>query len=185
MKVYRRDVVTDDMNGVWKCYEETFEQIDADSVQRHLMTNAEFSDVMLDSRVQKWFSVTDDDQLIGMSTITNDLDAVPLVSPRYFKKHHTDMYDRKAIWYIGFVGVHSRSRELHAFRSLVAEMLPQIVASDGMGVMDFSTYNVVHRHLPDITYLVLKRLNEAVQISKLDAQSFYAYRFDGKGEATT
>lgn len=167
----------------WRFYEDVFTELNALAANRHLMTFDEFEYVMADSRVQKWFAFSDDGRIIGMSTITNDLSAWPLVSPAFFAKRYPNHYERQAIWYIGFVGCNLEGTRAHAFYDLIARMQPQVEASDGIFVQDFCTHNVAVRRLPDATRAVLQRINSTVAFSRIDAQEFWAGSFAPHGAA--
>ena len=165
----------------WCFYEDVFVEVNTLAANRHLMTIDEFDHVMADSRVQKWFAFDDDGRIIGMATITNHLDAWPLVSPAFFAKLYPGQYERRAIWYIGFVGCNAEGTRAHAFRDLIAQMQPQVEESDGIFVQDFCTYNVGVRRLPDATRAILRRINPTVEFDRIDAQEFWAGSFASNG----
>jgi hypothetical protein len=167
----------------WRFYEDVFTEVNTLAANRHLMTFDEFEHVMADRRVQKWFAFRDDRRIIGMATITNELDAWPLVSPAYFARRYPMHYERGAIWYIGFVGCDIEGTRAHAFRDLIARMQPQVEASDGIFVQDFCVYNVGVRRLPDATRAVLRRINPTVEFDRIDAQEFWAGSFAPCGAA--
>src|SRR5258706_16131432 len=88
MNVKIVDLVQGDLREeAWTLYSEAFDELNALAVQRHLMYRNEFDDVMADPRVQKYLCLDVDDALRGMSIYTNDLGAVPLISPPYFERH--------------------------------------------------------------------------------------------------
>lgn len=189
MKIVRHDnlaeLLADDYHEAWLFYLRTFDRIDELAAQRHLMTQDEFDHVALDPRVQKYLAVSDGGRLVGMSTITNDLDAWPMVSPRYFAKHWPDRYERRAIWYIGFVGVSREGRREHAFRELITTMYPQVADSDGMTVMDYCAYNADVMNMPGVTIKLLQSINPTATGGRIDTQGFYAYEFaPGSGPGT-
>ena len=180
LSIHRHEVLPPHLvDKVYDMYAEVFEEVDALAAQRHLVTRAEFGVIAADPRVAKYLAYEGDGSLVGISTITNDLQAWPLASPAYYARHFFDHYDRSAIWYIGFVG--ARPGNPHVFSALVGHMYPQVVDSDGLAVMDFCTFNV-ERKLPERTYVMLLRMNPATQVSRLDEQVTYVYRFDGKGQ---
>jgi hypothetical protein len=172
---------TEHLDEAWRFYEEVFADVNTLAANRHMMTAEEFEHVMVDDRVQKWVAFNDEGRIIGMATITNHLDSWPLVSPQYFAKHYPDQYERRAIWYIGFVGCNAEGTRAHAFRDLIAQMQPQVEASDGVFVQDFCTYNVGVRRLPDATRAILRRINPTVQFGRIDAQEFWAGSFASTG----
>src|SRR5688572_13927439 len=72
------------LEDAWTLYDAAFRELNGLAVQRHLMYRSEFDEVMRDQRVQKYLCMDDDDTLCGLSTYTNDLHAMPLISPQYF-----------------------------------------------------------------------------------------------------
>lgn len=171
-----------DLDTTWQLYQRVFADINKRAAQRHLMTHHEYIDVAEDPRIRKYFAVQPDGDPVGLSTITNQLDAWPLISPEYFAHRFPDHYQRQAIWYIGYVGVDTTPTgrpRLHTFSQLIAAMYPQVIESDGLAVMDFCGYNIDVKHLPEVSRLVQHRLNPNVTGTVLDRQEFWAFRFDG------
>lgn len=158
-------------------YSEVFAPVKHMAAQRHLMTFTEFSEVASDARVTKYLAYDSDDKVVGVSTLLNDLDAWPLLEPEYFRWKFPQQFEDGQVWYIGFVCT-MPAAGVHVFTALVYEMLPRVVG--GVACMDFCTANV-DRRLPDITLVALLRKEPSVQVACLDAQSTYAFRFDGLG----
>jgi hypothetical protein len=179
------DALDDDTGAeAWSLYEATFTQINELAAQRHLMTLDEFYAVARDKRIRKFIAHDGTlDRMVGLSTITNDLEAWPLISPPYFRKNWPDHYAREAVWYIGIVGVHPNWPGAHVFSALIKAMSPLVFESDGLAVMDFCAWNEDLRQMPRVTTALLKRLypvGSNVQGERVDAQSTWVYRFDGQ-----
>jgi hypothetical protein len=172
-----------DRPALWKMYEATFAEIDGLAVQRHLMTSTEFHAVMIDSDVRKHLAYDGDrprDRLVGQSVITNNLDAWPLISPRYFARRWPDLYAEKRIFYIGYVGT-VKDAPAHTFRALISDMSREVFAADGMCVMDFCAHNVAELRMPTRTHALLRHLHPAPSSPLLvDEQQWWAWRFDGR-----
>lgn len=174
--VVRRDLFPDDEQTAeaYKLYVELFTPINELAAQRHLMTWREFRDVMSDGRIMKYLAYADDAmpyKLVGMSVMTNDLDAWPLISPPYFRRHFPELYEARQIWYVGFVG----AARPHVFSRLVAEMYP--ATSAGIVCMDFCSLRQ-QDGLHDTTALMLTRLAGKTWQHRLDDQATFAYRYD-------
>lgn len=161
----------------WNLYREIFTRINERAVQRHLMTAEEFSDLVEDKRVLKYLAYNTAGNMVGISTITNDMRAWSLVSPEYFARHWLDYFARKAIWYIGFVGV-IEGAPARTFRSLIGAMYPQVVASDGIFVQDFCQANV-DRGVPVAMQAIVGALNPGTWTRQVDAQTFWVGGFGG------
>lgn len=161
----------------WALYFETFRDLNAYAVQRHLMYRGEFDAVMADPRVEKYLTLDDDGRLTGMSTYTNDLAAMPLISPAYFERRWPDLYDTRRIWYCGFVAVHPHSQGSTAFGELVEAMYRVAAAQNGIIALDTCRYNNDRRHLDRVIPLMLHRLSGQVRTERMDEQTFWLYEF--------
>ncbi|XVV10925.1 hypothetical protein ACQP2X_39720 [Actinoplanes sp. CA-131856] len=170
-----------DLDAAWRLYAEIFAEVNELAAQRHLMTEAEFADVFHDPRILKFFVHDEAGDLAGMSVLTQDLSAWPLISPQYFARHWPQHYQRRAIWYVGFVG--ARPTYLHGFRELVSGMYPHVIASAGIAVMDFCAYNINQRRLPSITHKLLGWMNPDAGMHIADAQTFVVYDFNAAENA--
>ncbi|NMO57702.1 hypothetical protein HH310_41890 [Actinoplanes sp. TBRC 11911] len=171
-----------DVTEAWDLYSTLFADINVMAAQRHLMTADEFAAVYYDQRVLKFYVHDKNNALAGMSVLTQNLGAWPLISPPYFARRWPEHFARRAIWYVGFVGV--AGRHVHGFRELIRNMYAHVIPDSGIAVMDFCTYNVTQRRLPDVTLKLLSWMNPAADMELADAQTFVVYRFDRSGEVT-
>ena len=164
------------VDQAWALYNDVFAEVNTLAAQRHLMTAEEFTTVYHDPRILKFYVHDQAGDLTGMSVLTQDLDAWPLISPPFFARRWPHHYTRKAIWYVGFVGI--ATHQLHGFRELVRNMYAHVSSNNGIAVMDFCTYNLTRRRLPAITLKLLAGLNPAAGMQTADTQSFVVYDFD-------
>jgi hypothetical protein len=163
------------IEDAWKLYYEAFRELNAFAVQRHLMRRDEFDEVMLDTRVQKYLCLDDDGALCGLATYTNDLDAVPLISPQYFERRWPRHYAERRIWYVCFVAVQDGA-PLSTFASLIAAM-HETSTRDAITALDVCTRTDTVRHLPRSVRVLLHRLSGGVRMERLDEQSYWLYEF--------
>lgn len=170
--------VTDEgqIEVAWDLYEQAFRDLNRLAVQRHLMHRSEFEEVMLDQRVTKYLCLEDNDTLIGMSTFTNDLDAVPLIAPEYFEHHWPDLYAAHKIWYIGFLAVHPDAQGRRAFAQLSEQMYIVAAAQDGLVGLDLCNHNDDVRHMSRVLRIMARRLGRS-RLDLIDQQSYWLYRF--------
>ena len=68
----------------WDAYCDAFEELRSAAIQRHVMTRAEFDEVMADERVAVYLAERGDGVIVGIATLANDLTSMPLVSPEFF-----------------------------------------------------------------------------------------------------
>lgn len=165
------------IEDVWTLYYTAFQELNAYAVQRHLMYRGEFDEVMRDQRVQKYLCLDDNDTVCGMSTYTNDLDAVPLISPEYFARRWPRLYAERRIWYCGFVAVHPNSRAANAFGELVEAMYMVAATQNGIIALDMCRHNDKARRLSRVIPLMLHRLSGEVRTERMDEQSYWLYEF--------
>jgi hypothetical protein len=165
------------LEEAWTLYHEAFHELNALAVQRHMMYRHEFDQVMRDKRVQKYLRLDDVGALCGLSTFTNDLDAVPLISPQYFQRRWPQHYEERRIWYVGFVAVHPNVRAMNVFVELVEAM--QMVAAPQHGIvgLDLCRYNDESRRMSRAVGMLVRRITNTVHVECADQQSFWLYEF--------
>jgi len=174
--------VVDEVHGklaeqAWTLYYDAFRELNGFAVQRHLMYRSEFDEVMRDPRVQKYMCLDADDTLCGLSTYTNDLDAVPLISPQYFERRWPQHYAERRIWYCGFVAIHPNGRAKNAFGELVEAMYLVAATQNGIIALDMCRHNDEVRRLSRVIPLMLHRLSGDVRTERMDEQSYWLYEF--------
>jgi hypothetical protein len=166
---------------VWTLYRAAFAGLDALAAQRHLMHRSEFDTVVADPRVDKVLALDDAGALAGVASYTNDLDAVPLISPAYFRQRWPEAYEQRRIWYIGFLAVDPAAQGGGTFTDLFTELYQVASPRNGLVAMDICTYNDDVHHLPTAIKLLLRRSSGGRARSLLaDAQSYWV--FDTAGE---
>ena len=168
----------------WTLYYTAFQGLNAYAVQRHLMYRTEFADVMGDTRVQKYLCLDDNGALCGLSTYSNDLDAVPLISPPYFQRRWPDLYAARRIWYCGFVAVHPDAHGSAVFGELVEAMYLVAATQSGIIALDMCRYNDASRRLSRVIPLMLHRLSGQVRTERMDEQSYWLYEFPAGSESS-
>jgi len=165
------------LEEAWALYVEAFAPLNAMTVQRHLMRRLEFDDVMIDHRVVKYVAY-DGDQMVALSTFTNHLDAMPLISPEYFARRWPALYADGKVWYCGFVA--TNSTHPGAFRALVTAMYRAAEEVGGMIGLDVCQYNEDGHRLPEIVERLLYRISDGkVQVERADTQSYWIYQTGG------
>jgi hypothetical protein len=165
------------LEDAWTLYHGAFRELNALAVQRHLMYRSEFDEVMRDQRVQKYLCLDDDDTLCGLSTYTNDLYAVPLISPPYFERRWPQHFAERRIWYCGFVAVDPKGRTANAFGELVRAMYLVAATQNGIIALDMCRLNDQVRRLSRVVPLMLHRLSGEVRTERMDEQSYWLYEF--------
>lgn len=166
------EVYGDLLTSAWRLHEEAFADLGELAVRRHLMRRDEFVGVMIDPRVRKYLAF-DAGQLVGLSAFTNDLDALPLISPAYFRRRWPAHYAELRIWYCDFVAV-GRDGEA-AFAALMEAMLALAEGENGIVAADFC-------RVDDRLRRVLEGLPDThparMRAECVDEQSYRVYRFN-------
>ncbi|MEV0730231.1 hypothetical protein [Polymorphospora sp. NPDC050346] len=164
----------------WQIYAEAFEEMKIRAVQRHVLYRHEFDEVMTDERVRKLLYVDHrrPDRIRGVATVTDDLSAIPLISPEYFAHHWPDLFAARQIWYVGFLAVHPAARGTGAFARLTREIWRPVLAAGGMAVVDVCRHNDelgFHRAI----HHALGSLGGDVRAEHIDDQSYWIYEAPG------
>lgn len=162
------------LDEAWQLYEAAFTDLDALTVQRHLMYRNEFDEVAADGRVDKYLALDDDGSLRGLATFTNMLAAMPLISPRYFARRWPALYAHDAIWYCGFVAV--PEHQPGVFVELVEAMYRRAEEDGGVIALDVCGHNMaVHRLDRGIATLLRRVSAGRVRCGLADTQNFFVY----------
>lgn len=163
----------------WRLYGTAFDELRTRAVQRHLMFRDEFDGVMADPRVTKYV-VADRDhggRMCGLATMTNFLDAVPLISPDYFAHRWPQRYAERTIWYVGFVAVHPDYQGTGVFATIVGSMCRLVAEAGGVAALDVCRRAEQVYGLPQ----AIARLNATFAAGgsseRMDEQSYWAYEF--------
>jgi hypothetical protein len=168
------DLVDERLEEAWRLYDTAFRDLNALTLERHLMYRAEFDEVMADPRIDKWLALSDDGVLLGLATYTNQLSAWPLISPEYFARRWPAHYADKRIWYCGFVAVPSHERGV--FVQLIEAMYRLAEEHRGVISLDICRYNIESHRLDRAIATWLRRIsNSQVRCEAADTQTFMIY----------
>lgn len=163
------------LDTAWQLYHEAFKDLAALAVQRHLLHRHEFVEVAGDPRIDKYIATDLAGRMAGLATFTNDLDAVPLISPQYFARRWPHLYAARNIWYCGFVAVHPRGSG--AYAELVEAMWRAGSTNDGLIGLDFCRFNDQALHMGRSIRLMLHRFaGDALTVECADEQRYMLYQ---------
>lgn len=172
------------LEDLWKLYYDAFKDLNTQAVQRHMYHRGEFDEVMRDPRIQKHLCYDDGGALLGVSTYTNDLDAVPLLSPEYFQRRWPDDYAARKIWYIVFVAVHPEAQTSDAFRSMVEQMYLIASRVNGKVGLDICNFNDTTHRMSRVFRAMIRRWHGSSMVfGRIDQQSYWLYEFPDTSEA--
>lgn len=122
-------------------YNLAFEPLKKRSVARQVLTEAEFTEQMLDERVVKYVARGEHGQALGLTTLTNELDSVPWVSPEYFVEHYPEHSARDAVYYLGFTLAHPSQRHLRFIETIIMVGLQNLALEHAVVAYDVCAFN--------------------------------------------
>jgi hypothetical protein len=162
--------------ATWRLYNDAFEELRAAAVQRHVMFRDEFDGLLADKRVMKYLGLDPDrpGKVVALATFTNDLHAVPLISPDYFARRWPELYAEQRIWYIGFFAIDPESRGNGMFEEVIAQMWERVLGSGGIAALDICARNN-DIGLPKAIHQTLDELTTGVRTSRLDEQVYWLF----------
>jgi hypothetical protein len=175
-----RTVPPDQLEEAWTLYAKRFTPLAERAAQRHLLDREEFDQICADKRVTKFRAYDGAGRLIGLSTLTNDLDSMQdVISVPFFARRWPDEYREGRIWYVGFVCA-AQSNEGRAFAELLLAMNEVRMTNDGISFQDYCTRNAL---LPTRAIEALARAGHRMMTEVVDQQSYYLLRPAGRVSA--
>lgn len=159
----------------WQLYQRAFEDLRATAALRHFMTRREFEDVLADKRVSKYVVEDASGEACALGTMTNELEAMPLISPEYFAARWPEYAAQRRIWYIGFVAVDPRHHGTGAFAQVVSAMTALVSSQGGVAALDVCRRNEQLYQLPAAIQRLVRTFNPDVEITRIDEQITWAY----------
>ena len=162
-------------------YRETFGELETRAVARQLLHHDEFMAEMRDPRVQKYVARRNG-LAVGMSTLTNQLETVPWISPAYFAHHYPDHVARGAVYYIGFTLVHRDHRRSRAFPMMIERIGAVLAEADAVVGWDICAFNDDDRSFGVHASRALGRTGN-VLVAPVDRQTYYVGTFASGADA--
>ncbi len=161
----------------WPIYRASFEPLTVRAAARHLLSREEFEEDMRDERILK-FLVQDGGRIVGMTTMTTDLDAVPWISPEYYRHHYPEHAARGAIYYFGYALVDPDHRRNRVFVAMLDTMLALLLENRAIAAYDVSRYNDETVKLAERLFIRARQTSD-VTVDVADVQTYYAATFHG------
>lgn len=174
-----RTVPQDLADPLWELHERAFTELQTQAAQAHQLDRCSFESVLDDKRVIKYLVLDDahDGRPCGISTLTNNLDAVPLISPQYYEQRWPDYYRRQLIWYVGFLAVDPDYQRSGAVAQLISAMCEAAAGTGGIIAADICEYNEATLRLPIAIARLARNYAPGVTPQRLDAQVYWAFEF--------
>ncbi len=160
----------------WSMYETAFAHLRITAVSRHVMNHAEFGQVMADERVHKYVVTDESGEVLALSTFTNALEAMPLISPDFFAHRWPELYARQRVWYLGFFAIDGAHRGEGLFKTVIAAMWAEL-AEGGVAALDMCASHQ-SLGLAKAIERTLRELTPAVTAECVDTQTYWVYGLD-------
>jgi hypothetical protein len=163
----------------WSFYDRAFEGLRSRAAQRHAQTRSEFDDQMADKRVTKHivFDAQNVGKPVGMATLTNDLSAVPLISPEFYQARWPQYYADQQIWYVGFLAVDPDYFGTGVLAQMISSICDVVPQHGGVIAADICQFNQDAMLLPDTFGRLARTFNRRVEKQRLDTQVYWGYEF--------
>lgn len=158
-------------------YLAAFAHLRTEAAARHVLEEGEFTADMADPRIVKYTAWHSPTEPVAMATLTNELDAVPWISPDFFAARWPEHAARSAIYYLGFaLAVPGRGQFKLLYR-LLEEIARPIAAERGVLAYDVCTVNERALQFGRRAANGLARF-APVQVSVADTQIYYQAVFE-------
>lgn len=162
--------------GFYELYLTAFGPMRTRAAARHVLREDEFTADLLDPRVEKHVAWDADGAPVGLTTLTNDLSAVPWISPEFFAAQYPEHSARGAVYYLGFTLVDPRARGALVFRDMMGQVLERLVSERAVVACDIAAYNNT-THSFDANLVSMLTATAEVNVEVLDTQTYYAAEF--------
>jgi hypothetical protein len=171
----------------WSFYDRAFEALRVRAAQRHALNRGEFDAQMADRRVIKHivFDAQNPTKPVGMTTLTNDLSAVPLISPEFYQARWPEFYAAQQIWYVGFLAVDPDYHGTGVLAQMIGSMCALIPLQGGVIAADICQFNQDAMSLPDAFARLAGTFTRQPEKQRLDTQVFWGYEFASSGAAAS
>ncbi len=174
--IHPRAVVdASDREGAWSTYEAAFTPLRSVAMQRHLMTRTEFEQVLDDRRVTKYLAADAEGHVVGLGTMTNQIESMPLVEPHFFATRWPEHWAAGRCYYIGFVASHPDRQGTELFTELIQLMSYTASLTGGVAVLDVCQHHLDRYSLPQSIGRITAAVVPQVQVHQVDAQTYWAY----------
>ncbi len=126
---------------LWDLYHDAFEPLQELALLNHLYPRADFEALLADPAITKLVARADS-RPVGLAMITNELAAVPQISPPFLRRRYPDEAERNAVFFGIMILVADSRRRSSVFARLIAGMAQITADANGVVVFDICRHNV-------------------------------------------
>jgi hypothetical protein len=162
-------------DALWDLFTVCFGPLRRRAAARHLLSRDDFAVEVLDARVAKYLAWTANGDVVGLATLSNDLETVPWISSDFYKSRYTEHFARRSLFYCGTAMVRPDARSAGALRQMVAAIGRDIAAVDGILSADMCRFNVDILQLAAVATSTMQQQWGSVNQVELDRQVYMAW----------
>ena len=112
-----------------------------------------------------------------MATLTDDLSAVPLISPEFYAARWPQFYAGQQIWYVGFLAVDPYYHGTGVLARMIGSICTVVPQHGGVVAADICQFNQDAMLLPDAFARLVGAFARQPEKQRIDTQVFWAYEF--------
>jgi hypothetical protein len=164
------------LTETYELYREIFDPLAELAFQCHVLEPDDYRAVADDKKIRKLLRYNDEGELVGLATMTNQLESVKKITPislPYFRRNWPVHYDRQALWYVGYVGVRQTGNTAGSFEELLMALWDLMVSNNGISFQDYCSFNEDVTEINRITKLIFRRAGISCRTERMDSQTLY------------
>ncbi|HET9649062.1 MAG TPA: hypothetical protein VFP34_12655 [Microlunatus sp.] len=168
--IMQRQLSTEIIAELYPRYASAWDVLLEEAAARHVLSETEFHQEMTDVRLEKYLVVDEDDHIVGMTTVTTDLNAIPWINPTYYLHRYPQQADSGTLFYLGYAFVDTGHRRSAALALMSEAVNQRLVETRGVICFDICGYNTaraIGRHLERL-------FSSGTEIHTLDTQTYFA-----------
>lgn len=135
---------TDTISDLYPRYADAWSTALHEAAARHLLSEDEFHDEMIDERLEKYLVLDEAGSVVAMTTLTTELAAIPWINPSFYRERFPDEHRRGSLFYLGYTFVDVDHRRSSALALMVDAINARIAAARGVIGFDICGFNVGH-----------------------------------------
>lgn len=172
VRITHETVITgESAERLWECYHANFEPLEPLAILQHLYTRDEMLEEFANPRIQKIVGWQDSTP-VGLAMVTNSLDDVPQISPRFLRERYPEHARRDAIYFGILVMVSPDHRGLTLFNRLYLELWQIPARAGGVLVFDICDFNRESFDTDTLTQRIADNFPRS-NVGVLDRQTWY------------
>lgn len=170
----------EELAELYPIYAEAWGKLLIHAAARHVLTEDEFREEMLDARIEKIIVRDDDGAFAGLTTLTNDMAAIPWVNPQHYAFRYPDAAGRNALFYLGYMFIDQAHRHRNLIKLMASAIDERLSGVGGVVGFDICSFNIEHGLGRRMTSL----LRASDRIDSLDTQTYYAADYRRTAQAS-